>query len=192
MARDMASAMAALLIISCGKKEEEVVSVSSVAVSPVSVEITEGESTKLTAKVSPASAADRAVVWTSSDKAVATVDGNGNVQSIKAGTATITATAEGKSGKSTVTVKTKIANVTEVIDSYSITYTGIDKIIIPESVKCIRTRFFNESKTPLEIELNWKTKEDIDRISTGESDPSRFFFVRTDRSAVKVTATKGT
>ena len=184
MARDMASAMAALFIISCGKKEEEVVSVSSVAVSPVSVEITEGESTKLTAKVSPASAADRAVVWTSSDKAVATVDGNGNVQSIKAGTATITATAEGKSGKSTVTVKTKIANVTEVIDSYSITYTGIDKIIIPESVKCIRT--------PLEIELNWKTKEDIDRISTGESDPSRFFFVRTDRSAVKVTATKGT
>ena len=80
----------------------------------------------------------------------------------------------------------------EVIDRYSLTFTGIDKIIIPESVKYIAPRFFDDSKTPLEIELNWRTKEDIDRISTIESDPSGFFFVRTDRSAVKVTVPKGT
>ena len=80
----------------------------------------------------------------------------------------------------------------EVIDRYSLTFTGIDKIIIPESVKYIGSRFFNDSKTPLEIELNWRTKEDIDRISTIESDPSSFFFFRTDRSAVKVTVPKGT
>ena len=80
----------------------------------------------------------------------------------------------------------------EVIDEFSLSFTGIDKIIIPESVKYIGPRFFNDSKTPLEIELNWRTKEDIDRISTIESDPSRFFFVRTDRSAVKVTVPKGT
>ena len=80
----------------------------------------------------------------------------------------------------------------EVIDRYSLTFTGIDKIIIPESVKYIESRFFNDSKTPLEIELNWRTKEDIDRISTIESDPSSFFFFRTDRSAVKVTVPKGT
>ena len=80
----------------------------------------------------------------------------------------------------------------EVIDRYSLTFTGIDKIIIPESVRYIGQRFFDDSKTPLEIELNWRTKEDIDRISTIESDPSRFFFVRTDRSAVKVTVPKGT
>ena len=79
-----------------------------------------------------------------------------------------------------------------VIDRYSLTYTGIDKIIVPESVKYIGSRFFNDSKTPLEIELNWRTKEDIDRISTIVSDPSRFFFFRTDRSAVKVTVPKGT
>ena len=70
------SAIVALLVVSCGKKEEEAVSVSSVAVSPVNVEITEGESTKLTAKISPAAAADRTVTWTSSDKAIATVDGS--------------------------------------------------------------------------------------------------------------------
>ena len=80
----------------------------------------------------------------------------------------------------------------EVIDRYSLTFTGIDKIIIPESVKYIGQRFFDDSKTPLEIELNWRTKEDIDRISTIVSDPSGFFFFRTDRSAVKVTVPKGT
>ena len=80
----------------------------------------------------------------------------------------------------------------EVIDDFSLYFTGIDKIIIPESVKYIAPRFFDDSKTPLEIELNWRTKEDIDRISTIESDPSRFFFFRTDRSAVKVTVPKGT
>ena len=80
----------------------------------------------------------------------------------------------------------------EVIDRYSLTFTGIDKIIIPESVKYIAPRFFDDSKTPLEIELNWRTKEDIDRISTIASDPSSFFFFRTDRSAVKVTVPKGT
>ena len=79
----------------------------------------------------------------------------------------------------------------EVIDEYSLSFTGIDKIIIPESVKYIGPRFFNDSKTPLEIELNWRTKGDIDRISTSEN-PSSFFFVRTDRSAVKVTVPKGT
>ena len=80
----------------------------------------------------------------------------------------------------------------EVIDHYSITRTGIDKIIIPESVKDIGLRLFNESKTPLEIELNWKTKKDIDRISTRDSDDSFLFFLNTDRSAVKVTVPKGT
>ena len=105
------SAVAVLIIGSCGKKEEETVSVSSVVVSPESVEITEGESAKLTAKISPAEAADRTVTWTSSDKTVATVDDNGNVQGVNAGTATITATAEGKSGKCAVTVSSKAPSV---------------------------------------------------------------------------------
>ena len=130
------SVLAALLIVSCGKKEEEAVSVSSVAVSPVSVEITEGESTKLTAKISPAAAADRTVTWTSSNKAIATVDGSGNVQGIKAGTATITASAEGKSGKSTVTVKTKVVNVAEVsLDRTELTLTEVESANLTATVK---------------------------------------------------------
>ena len=81
---------------------------------------------------------------------------------------------------------------TTKIGEYSIRRTNVDKIVIPESVKSIDVHTFVSCKTPLELELNWRTKEDIDRISTIESDPSRFFFVSTDRSAVKVTVPKGT
>ena len=68
------------------------------------MEIIEGESAKLTAKISPA-AAGRTVTWSSSDKDIATVDNNGNMTAIKAGTADVSATVEGRSGTCKVTVK---------------------------------------------------------------------------------------
>ena len=74
----------------------------------------------------------------------------------------------------------------------SIRRTNVDKIVIPESVKSIDVYTFVSCKTPLELELNWKTKEDVDEITTNMSDPSSFFFDGTDRSAVKVTVPKGT
>lgn len=132
----LVSAVTALVIASCKGKETEEITVSSVTVSPDRIEITEGESTKLTAKISPAAAADRTVTWSSSDKAVATVDDNGNVQGIKAGTATVTATAEGKSGKSAVTVKTKVVNVTEVsLDRTELTLTEGSSETLTATVK---------------------------------------------------------
>ena len=81
---------------------------------------------------------------------------------------------------------------TTKIEEYSICRTNVDKIVIPESVKSIAVHTFVSCKTPLELELNWKTKEDVDEITTNESDPSSFFFNGTDRSAVKVTVPKGT
>lgn len=100
----LTSAIVALAFTSCAKKVEETISVSSVTVSPVNVEIIEGESAKLTAKISPA-AAGRTVTWSSSDKDIATVDNNGNMTAIKAGTADVSATVEGRSGTCKVTVK---------------------------------------------------------------------------------------
>ena len=79
---------------------------------------------------------------------------------------------------------------TTKIGEYSISRTNVDKIVIPESVKSIDVHTFVSCKTPLELELNWKTKEDVDEITT--SAPSSFFFNGTDRSAVKVTVPKGT
>lgn len=103
----LTSAIVALAFTSCAKKVEETISVSSVTVSPVNVEIIEGESAKLTAKISPEAATDRAVAWTSSDKSVATVDDSGNVAGLAAGSATVTAAVEGHSATCQVIVKKK-------------------------------------------------------------------------------------
>ena len=75
------------------------------AVTPSRIEIIEGESAVLSASVSPEAASDRAVAWPSSDRSVATVDKAGTVHGLRPGTATVTATAEGKSGTCAVTVK---------------------------------------------------------------------------------------
>ena len=103
----LTSAIVTFFLASCGKKAEENISVSSVAVSPESLELIEGESAKLTAKISPSTASGKAVTWTSSDQSVATVDGGGNVTGIVAGSAAVTATVEGRSATCRVTVKKK-------------------------------------------------------------------------------------
>lgn len=65
--------------------------VNGVMLNNNSVTLTEGGKTTLTATVSPFTATDKSVTWTSSDVAVATVN-NGVVNAIGAGTASITAT----------------------------------------------------------------------------------------------------
>ena len=54
-----------------------------------------GEDVTLTATVTPDNATDKTVSWTSSDPAVASVDANGKVHAVGAGTAIITATTSG-------------------------------------------------------------------------------------------------
>ena len=94
------------------------------AVTPSRIEIIEGGSAALSARVSPEAASDRAVAWSSSDRSVATVDKAGTVHGLRPGTATVTATAEGKSGTCAVTVKAKAVNVTEVtLDKTELTLT---------------------------------------------------------------------
>ena len=85
-------------------------SATGVTVSPASAEITvggAGQALTANASYSDSTTADvtATAVWTSSNAAVATVDASGHVAAVAAGTATISATVEGVSGSSTITVK---------------------------------------------------------------------------------------
>jgi uncharacterized protein YjdB len=81
--------------------------VASVTVAPSSKTLAIGQTVTLVATTKDASGnvlTGRTISWTSSDPSVATVSSSGIVTGASGGTATITATSEGKSGTSTITV----------------------------------------------------------------------------------------
>jgi len=83
------------------------VPVASVAVSPATASLSVGQTALLTATPKDANGnplTGRAVTWSTDNGSVATVSGTGLVTAAGAGSATITATSEGKSGTASVTV----------------------------------------------------------------------------------------
>lgn len=80
--------------------------VTSVAVAPNSANVAVGATRQLTASVSPSTASNQSVNWSSSDTTLATVDSKGLVTGVKAGNVTITATTAdgGKKATSAITV----------------------------------------------------------------------------------------
>ena len=85
--------------------------VTSLKLNKTALTLQKEKTSKLTATVGPSDANNKAVKWTTSNSAVATVSSTGEVKGIKKGTATITATAADGSGKKatcTVTVVNKI------------------------------------------------------------------------------------
>ena len=90
------------------------VPVESVTLDQTSATVEVNQSFTLKATVNPADATDKTVSWSSSHASVATVDQEGKVQTLKIGTAIITAKAGGKEATCTVTVKTKVIPVESV------------------------------------------------------------------------------
>jgi uncharacterized protein YjdB len=90
------------------------VPVASVTVSPASASVPAGQTVQLTATPKDASGAPlsgRTVTWSSDNTAVATVSSSGLVTGVAVGTATITATSEGKNGTAAMTVTPPSATV---------------------------------------------------------------------------------
>ena len=112
--------------------EPEVVKVSGITLNPdISLEIKEGSSYTIKATVSPSNATNSSVKWASLSPDVATVDDNGNVTALKAGSTTITCTAVDGSGVSascTVTVKgTAVNPSTPSKDEYTLKVSSVLK-----------------------------------------------------------------
>ncbi|MBO6298538.1 MAG: InlB B-repeat-containing protein [Lachnospiraceae bacterium] len=75
------------------KWTKEKIDVSGVTLDKTAVSLVEEETVTLEATIAPDDATDKTVTWSSNKTDVATVDTNGKVTAVKAGTATITATA---------------------------------------------------------------------------------------------------
>ncbi|EHJ02125.1 Ig domain protein group 2 domain protein [Clostridium sp. DL-VIII] len=91
--------------------------VESVTLNTNSLNWTVGKTGTFTATIAPSNASNKAVTWGSSNTKVATVDANGKLTAVGAGSATITCTASDGSGKSatcTVTVTNPLTKVTSV------------------------------------------------------------------------------
>lgn len=96
---------------SCGGDDD--VAVSGVAISKTTLTLKKGATETLVATVNPVDATDASVKWHSSDESVVSVDNNGGVRALKAGTATITVTSVDGAFSASCVI-TVIVDVTEV------------------------------------------------------------------------------
>lgn len=91
--------------------------ITGVTLSKTKLNIKKGNKFTLKAYVSPSDAYDKTVTWSSSNKAVASVDSKGTVTAVSKGTARITA--KTKNGKTAVCVVNVVVPVTNVVLSKS-------------------------------------------------------------------------
>lgn len=119
-----------------GGEEPGVVSITGVVLDSSSKTLAVGEEFKLTASVKPAEA-DQSVTWSSSDETVATVK-KGTVKALKAGKATITATASDDTHYAECEVTVSVATgIDELIASTRVL--GCDGYIMIEPMATIET-----------------------------------------------------
>jgi uncharacterized repeat protein (TIGR02543 family) len=91
-------------------EKTKVIPVNSITLDKKSITLSKGKSATLKASILPTNATNKAVTWKSSDTKIATVS-NGTIKAINGGTATITATSNGKSAQCRVTVPYSIKYV---------------------------------------------------------------------------------
>ena len=97
--------------------------VATIAVTVNPASVIAGATSQATAVLRDASnnvLTGRAIAWTSSNTAVATVDANGLVTTLTAGSSNITATSETKSGFATLTVNPSVATVAVTLNPTSV------------------------------------------------------------------------
>ena len=101
---------------------ENIVPVGLVRLNKTDLELLEGFQTTITAKVTPTNATCQTVTWSSDVPSVATVDQEGNITAIAAGTANITAEAGGVTSTCVVKVFAFGVADTDYIDEYGVNH----------------------------------------------------------------------
>ncbi len=118
-------ALVVCFVLSC-QKEPETIAVTGVMLSKTSVELTEGDSFRLTATVSPGNATDKTIIWSSDNETVAIVSSTGEVVAKVPGIANISVKTHdgGMTATCRVTVVSKKISVSGVsLDNTTLTMT---------------------------------------------------------------------
>ena len=134
--------------------------VTGVSLNKTSLTLTKGKSAKLTATVAPANATNKNVTWSSSDRAVATVDSEGNVTANAAGTATITATTE--DGNKTAECKVTVTEIDAIVGGWNVTSSEMKTRIGKnkwKSEKALIYKSFTFTNKAAAGELGWREVE---------------------------------
>lgn len=130
---------------------DRIISPTSVRLNKTEEYILIGETSKLEAEVLPENSNAKALTWSSTDHSVATVDNDGTVYGVSAGTADITATtSNNKVAKCRITVGDKTVEITDlkvlVIDDTSVEYSFS---VMPRGVDVSKVGIcFDTEKTP--------------------------------------------
>jgi uncharacterized protein YjdB len=125
--------------------------VANVAVVPSSANVVIDGTVQLQAVLTAADNTNltgRVVAWSSNAPGIATVDGNGLVRGVSVGIATITATSEGKSGTSTITVGLKAVDVVRV-------QPALDTLVVDETVQLAVTLIAADGSTLTGRAVGW-------------------------------------
>ena len=113
-------------------KAPKVVPATGIRLTETSAELDEGETLELFYKLEPSDATTQGVVWASDNTDVATVDEDGIVTAVKAGTANITVSVKGQpeiKATCTITVKSSAIAVTKLTLSESSAEVSIGKTL---------------------------------------------------------------
>lgn len=167
--------------------------VSKVTVNPTSATIDAGATTTLTAAVEPKNAYNKKVNWSTSNANIATVDTNGVVKGVSAGTATITATAaDGSNKKATcqITVKAAAVNPGPNPPAATATLESIAVTKAPDKTEYVVGDMFDP--TGMEVTATYSdTKTKVLESTAYQLTPSAETALKTSNKTVTVSYTEG-
>ncbi len=142
----------------------------SIKLNRTSRTLTVGNTTTLTVTVSPKfEGVDPVVTWTSSDPSVATVDSNGKVKAIAAGTATITVTVSDNVTPHTATCKITVNKASSEETVVKATGVKLDKDRIEVNKSTTETIKFEATVTPSNATQTGTWKSDNTSVATVDS-----------------------
>ncbi len=137
-----------------GEGKDNIIHVTGLSLDYSSATIKEGESITLVATVSPSNADNKAIAWSSSSNAVATVDASGRVTGVKAGSATVTATAEDGGFKATCSL------IVEANQAMSVTV-GASHVSLNSAVLACKANLGSTVAADLQLGLQYSTSAGI-------------------------------